>query len=295
MLADAPTSNPTTQEQALVDPGLWPALRRRLWLPVVLAIILGAVGAYLGQKRNPQYTAVTRLNIGTVNYRTESVPGFVTAAQTLAQSYGLIVDSAQILGPLAHARHTSEAALANAISSTAVPNSTIFSITAKRDTGAEAVTLANAAARQTQRTIGRLNTTTADENSVLASYHKYTLQATFAQQKLGLLRAQRTSQNAAGQTPTVTLAMIANQQTLISEALAKAGAYSVDYQGIVSGNAPQAVARLITVVQPATTAASNKRTYLERYILFGIAAGLVAGVLLALIIPRRRRKVASAS
>lgn len=278
------SDGPDTDSYRLIDPGLWPALRRRWWLPVLLAIVLGAAGAYLGHRRKPTFTATTKLTVGTVDYKTQSVPGFVEAAQTLASSYALTVRSAQVLVPLARTEHTSEAAIAQAVSATAVPNSTVFSISAKQPSSAEAVRLVNAAARQAKRTIGALNTTPRDEARAMAQYRRYTLQAATAQQKLATLKHDQ----AIGDT--VSDAQLASAQTAIDAAQARASAYSLQYQSIISGNQPQSESRLLTIIQPAVGAASDKRSYLERYIAFGIAAGLVLGILLALIIPRRRRR-----
>lgn len=274
---------PDPDDYALVDPGLWPALKRRWWLPLLLAILLGAAGGYLGHRRTPSYTATTKITVGTVNYRTQSVPGFVEAAQTLASSYALTVRSAEVLVPLARTEHSTEAAMAQAVNATAVPNSTVFSISATQPTSAAAVHLVNDAARQAKRTIGALNTTTHDEANALRQYRRYTMQAAVAQQKLAALKHDQ----ALGET--VTGAQLATAQTAIDEAQARASAYSVQYQSIVSGNQPQSEARLLTIIQPAVGATSDKRKYLERYIAFGIAGGLVIGILLALIIPRRRR------
>jgi capsular polysaccharide biosynthesis protein len=253
------SDGPDTDSYRLIDPGLWPALRRRWWLPVLLAIVLGAAGAYLGHRRKPTFTATTKLTVGTVDYKTQSVPGFVEAAQTLASSYALTVRSAQVLVPLARTEHTSEAAIAQAVSATAV-------------------------ARQAKRTIGALNTTPRDEARAMAQYRRYTLQAATAQQKLATLKHDQ----AIGDT--VSDAQLASAQTAIDAAQARASAYSLQYQSIISGNQPQSESRLLTIIQPAVGAASDKRSYLERYIAFGIAAGLVLGILLALIIPRRRRR-----
>lgn len=268
---------------AVVDPGLWPALKRRWWLPVLLAIVLGAAGAYLGHRRKPQYTATTKITVGTVDYKTQSVPGFVEAAQTLASSYALTVRSSQVLAPLARTMHMSEGAVAQAVSATAVPNSTVFSISAKQPSSAAAVRLVNAAARQAKRTIGALNTTSRDEASALAQYRRYSQQAATGQQKLAALQHEKAIGG------DVSDAQLASARTAIDEAQAKAQAYNLKYQTIISGNTPQTESRLLTIIQPAVGAASDKRSYLERYVAFGIAAGLVLGILLALVIPRRRR------
>lgn len=268
---------------AFVDPGLWPALRRRWWLPVLLAIVLGAAGAYLGHRRKPDYTATTKITVGTVDYKTQSVPGFVEAAQTLASSYALTVRSSQVLAPLARTMHMSEGAVGQAVSATAVPNSTVFSISAKQPTSAAAIRLVNAAARQAKKTIGALNTTPRDEATAMARYRHYTVQAANAQQALANLRHEKSLGD------NVTPAQLATAQANIDEAQARASAYSLQYQTIISGNQPQSESRLLTIIQPAVGAASDKRSYLERYVAFGIAAGLVLGIMLALVIPRRRR------
>ncbi|HLI61653.1 MAG TPA: hypothetical protein VKV21_18505 [Solirubrobacteraceae bacterium] len=246
----------------------------------MLAVILGAAGGYLGLKRTPQYTATTKLTVGSVDYRTQSVPGFVQAAQTLADSYALTVRSGAVLAPLARSQHMTEAATANAVTATAVPNSTIFSISATMPTKAAAIRLVDAATKQTQQTVASLNTTTADAAKALRTFRRYAREVSIAQQKLAALRKSKTASQSA----------LENAQTAAAEAEALAGAYSTQYQALITGNTPQTEARTLTVIQPAVNASSDKRSYLERYVALGLAAGLVLGVLIALIIPAGHRR-----
>jgi len=267
-------------QQPVVDPGLGSKLKRFWWIPVLLAIVLGACGGYLALRRKPIYTATTKLTVGSVDYRTQSVPGFALAAQTLAASYALTTRSSAVLAPLARLEHTTEADIASHISATAVPNSTIFTISASSPTKTGAIRLATDATKQTQRTVASLNTTSVDAASALRTFHRYALRVAVAQQRLGALRAQKG----------VSTTALANAQAASAEAQALAAAYSTEYQTVITGNSPQSEARTITVIQPAVTASSDKRTYLERYVALGLAAGLVLGVLIALIIPDRRRR-----
>jgi capsular polysaccharide biosynthesis protein len=260
-------------------------LKRLWWIPVLLGILLGAAGAYVANKRKPQYTATTKLTVGSVDYRTQSVPGFAQAAQTLASSYALTIRSSAVLAPLARTEHTTEAAIAGAVSATAVPNSTIFTISAVEPTKAAAIRVDGEAAKQAQRTVASLNTTSVDATSALRTFRRYAHQAAVAEQRVAALRRQKNVSNAT----------LANAQTAASEAQALAGAYSTQYQVVITGNSPQSEARTITIIQPAVNAASDKRTYLERYGALGLAGGVVLGVLIALIIPDRRRRRATAA
>lgn len=276
----APRPAPWLDQRPVVEPWLGRKLKRLWWLPIVLAVILGAAGGYLGLKRTPQYTATTKLTVGSVDYRTQSVPGFVQAAQTLADSYALTVRSGAVLAPLARSQHMTEAATANAVTATAVPNSTIFSISATMPTKAAAIRLVDAATKQTQQTVASLNTTTADAAKALRTFRRYAREVSIAQQKLAALRKSKTASQSA----------LENAQTAAAEAEALAGAYSTQYQALITGNTPQTEARTLTVIQPAVNASSDKRSYLERYVALGLAAGLVLGVLIALIIPAGHRR-----
>ncbi len=290
------TSNdlPTEEDPALIEPGLWIAIRRFWWLPVILLVVLGAIGGFLGYKRSPRYSATTRITVASVNFQTQSVPGFVQAVETLTSSYSQIVVSPNVLGPLAKARGTTEAALANAITATPAPESTLFSITAKQDSPRQAISLVNAAAQQTRRYIGTLDSSSATAAGVLRRYRVFAHQEALAQTEVDNLRQQQTGATAttgSGITPAsnaTSSSKLTAAETRLAEATTQAAALSAQYEDIISGQNPAKQARLLSILTPAVTATSDRSTYVQRFIVIGAAGGLVIGVLLALLFGRPR-------
>ena len=70
------------------------AVRRYWWLLGALGVI-GAALAYVvaREERKPIYTAEARLAVGRIDVSTQSIPGFATASQLLADSYSRAIVS----------------------------------------------------------------------------------------------------------------------------------------------------------------------------------------------------------
>src|ERR687885_2859610 len=99
-MLDLATNNSTdrTVHRQLV---IGPALRRRWWLVLALAVVLALVGAAVGTVQPQTYSAKSTLTVADVDYETRSVPGFVQAAQSLTSSYSQTVGSAAVVEPVA--------------------------------------------------------------------------------------------------------------------------------------------------------------------------------------------------
>src|SRR5689334_12701293 len=74
------------------------AVRRYWWLLIALGAI-GAAAAYLvaGEERKPVYTAEARLAVGRIDVSTQSIPGFATASQLLADSYSRAIVATNVI------------------------------------------------------------------------------------------------------------------------------------------------------------------------------------------------------
>lgn len=121
---------------------------RRYWPLIVLAVlVLGGFGAYVGHSRTPTYKATASLSVGLVDLNTQSVPGFAVGSAVVAGGYSRSVQTDAVVLPIARQLHMSPVEVRGRVSSTPVPNSPIFTVTATGASAGEAVALANATSR----------------------------------------------------------------------------------------------------------------------------------------------------
>src|SRR3954469_1650143 len=107
------------------------AIGRHWWLPVLLAVVLGAAGAVVGYMRNPVYTTSAELNAGRIDVQAQSISGYTQASAYLATTYSRVVHSGAVLTPVARRTGRSIDFVARSLSATPIPNSSVFRVQAK--------------------------------------------------------------------------------------------------------------------------------------------------------------------
>src|SRR4051812_21841223 len=117
---------------------LRPIVRR--W-PVVVAVVALALVAAVAAARvqAPTYTASADVNVGRVDVRVESLPGYVAGAQALASAYSRVTTSDDVVTPLARRLKLSPAEVRARLGATPVPEATIFRIFGTGDSADDAV------------------------------------------------------------------------------------------------------------------------------------------------------------
>jgi capsular polysaccharide biosynthesis protein len=264
-------------------PSLGMALRRFPLLAIMPVIVLVAAGITLGLQRHPVYTASAELNIGVTDANSQATPGYEEAAQQLASSYSRQATSQLTTGAVAARTHQSAGLIASRLSSSAVPDSPTFYINATGPSIADAVSLANMAAHVLQRSVDAAKR--ADGKAVqLSRYTKMERRADTLEIKAASLKNRRAANPSRVSAAAVHTAAL-EAQVAVLEANAQSSKYTSAYIASSGTN--------LQILNPASSALSDRKTYLERYVIVGLVAGLVVGValayLLALARPWRRR------
>ncbi len=260
--------------------GLGAALRRYPLVALLPVVVLVAAGITLGLRKPPTYTATTQLNVGTADINSQATPGYVQAEQTLAQAYSRLVTSQYVYNPAAQAMGASPSAVAGRLSSSAVPNSPTFTINATGPSQRAAVQLAAAATTALQHKINQLDQGENASTNLLTQFRQAQGQADRLQARSGSLQARHASG-----TGGVSLARVQGAKLDAQVAQLQAQALGTQY----TNASTMSHGAIIDVLNPATSATSNRQSITERYALVGLAAGLVMGAALALLVYTIRR------
>jgi uncharacterized protein involved in exopolysaccharide biosynthesis len=246
----------------------------------VLAVLCGAAGVVAANQRTPTYSATASVNVGRVDIRSEALPGYMSAAQSLAFSYSRVVTSDRIVAAIASSQHLSPQTVAGRLSAAPVPKSPIFTITGTGPSAAAAISLTNAATTQ----IRRFATSTSGGNGAATSILRdYRTQAA----KTAQLRREVSRLKGNGSSAALTRAELSYQ------------AAKLRLQGLGTQYQAQSAEVLSTAgidVLDRPTAATNDRSKtVERFGAGGVIVGLLLGVALALALEQGRNRRRSRS
>jgi capsular polysaccharide biosynthesis protein len=273
---DPPPSRPTVGDAT-----------RRYWpLVLVAVLVLGAFGAYTGHSRKPVYTASASLSVGLLDVTTQSVPGFAVGGEVVASGYSRAVQTDGVIDPVAQRLKMTPAEVRSHVSSTPVPNSPIFTVTATAESAGSAVTLANAVS-QSMIAYGRSHASTdAASARLLARYQSAVRNRNRARNRVAQLRSG--SSTTAGSSGTASTASTASDSGSLSQARADLEVQQLRMDTL----ADQYRARTSTpgntaVLQPlvnAQGAASDRGSKTQLYGALGVLAGLCLGTALAVLL-----------
>jgi capsular polysaccharide biosynthesis protein len=245
-------------------------------------VIFAAAGITLGLRRAPTYTASTVINVGSPDIASQATPGYVQAEQTLASAYSREVTSQFVYGPVARQLHTSQAAVASRLSSSAVPSSPTFTINATGHDQQSAIQLAHTATKALQHYINVVNQGETQSGTLLSRYRAATREADRLSAYSGKLDGQNRVHPGSVSSQRRQDAHVASQVAQL-----QANALSAQY---TAGGATTKTGASIQVLNPASAATSDRRSIAERYGVIGAAAGIVLGAALALMVANLRRR-----
>jgi capsular polysaccharide biosynthesis protein len=233
--------------------------------PAVLLVFVAIVVAGL---RTPVYTASASINVGRVDVPAFTLQGVTIGNATLALGYSRFVAAQPVIHAAAAAARIPDAEAESHLTASPVPNSTLIVVEAKGHSSRGAQQLANGAAQGLIAYVRAL-TSRQQQTGVLNSYRD-ALAVTNRRQKI-LESLMRT--HSAGS------AVVEQAQLDYQTAKLRSTSLGNRYLSQEVSPAPQ---NLLQLAVPATDASSDLISMLERMILVAIAAGLVAGVALAL-------------
>jgi capsular polysaccharide biosynthesis protein len=255
---------------------------RRYWPLVLLAIlVLGAFGAYTGHSRRPVYTASASLSVGLLDVTTQSVPGFAVGGEVVASGYSRSVQTDGVIDPVARRLNMTPAEVRGHVSSTPVPNSPIFTVTATAESASGAVTLANAVSRS-MIAYGRSHSSTdAATARLLERYQTAVRNRNRARNRVAQLKS-------GSSTTTAGTASTASDTGSISQARAdlevqqlRMDSLSEQYRARASAPANTAVLQPLVNAQGAS---SDRGAKTQLYGALGVLAGLCVGSALAVLL-----------
>jgi capsular polysaccharide biosynthesis protein len=259
---------------------------RRFWVLVLAwAVLLAFMGVVTAYVRPPKYTAETRLSVGRVDVPATSIPDLVLGTQALAATYSRFVDAEAVLKAVATRTGLTTGQVASKVSASPVPESSTFRVEATTSSSASAIQLATETSQALVSYVNRLSRDNPEGQSLLRQVRAAVSEVEFA-------RAARDAQQAlvdAGGSAGARSPLVAAEADLQAAQL-RLNTFSSLYRQSQAGLASSAS---VTVLNPATSASSDRSSKLQIYLFLGFVAGLIVGAVLAAYManrPGRREK-----
>jgi hypothetical protein len=305
MSASSPTSVRSSASPATLAPAPAPdplgplhgAVRR--W-PVVLAttVVLVAAAIAAGLAQQPTYTASADINVGRVDVRVQTLPGYVAGAQALAGAYSRVATSDQIVAGVARRLHLPAGEVRSRLGATPIPEATIFRIFGSGDSVEDAVRFTRAATAEMEAYVASTDDDQTTLTGVLSAYRDQARTAADLRQRIDRVRAQATPAATAIVTPTSSAARRARQRRTdelarlqVALDTAELKMQSLGSRYAERGNELAATAGIEVINRPLSASSDRNRT-LQRLVAVGLVAGVLLGAALAVLFDRRRRSTA---
>ena len=287
---DADAAPPPLPLSPRPRPGVWGAISARPLLVMQTVLVFVLAGVAYGLARQPNYSAQTRLAVLHINFAAPgALSGFSTATAALADTYARAISANGVVTPLAARFHQSPQTIRSELSATAVPQTPIFTVTAKTPSRSRSIALVNAADQQLLSYLKSVSGHSAP--SVVyqqLSTAETQLAAAQLSQQSTLARIRR-QQHAAG-----TSAMSPQQQSQLAAAQGNIYARQQQvsslrrtYAGSANAGNPQLAQQLTS----ASTATSDRRSKLTLAAFIGLVIGIGVAIGLAVLMQARRTRV----
>lgn len=285
--AEAETATAAAPPQARV--GVTDSMRRHWRLVSGTTVAVVVFSLLLGMSRPAVYTAEARLNVGRLDVSTQAIPGFVSSVQALAATYSRLVDAEDVVKATARATGVPPADIAGSLTASPIADSPLFRLEATAPSAQDAIERANAAAKALAAYVASLNTENPDSERILDQFR--TASRALARAESQLESAKRALAN----NPTAeTRAAVNRARVEVDAARLQTTTFSNLYQQSQQGSIS---ANVVTIFNPASVAASDRGSALQRFLFVGVVAGLLISIALATVIenlPHRARRWARA-
>ncbi|MEJ5887584.1 hypothetical protein WDZ16_03835 [Pseudokineococcus marinus] len=261
------------------------ALRRHWVVGAVLTIAGALTGAALGAATPASFTSESRVAVGSNDLLALSVPGYAYAAGQLAASTARYVDNSQALGALEPVLGE-DAAEVEDVSASPIPESNIIRVEVTAATSDVATRATAAVTDYLLEQSSRVNTSS-DADELLGQYADLS-------REVAQTRAERDSLSASIQSAPATAppspdvqAQLVDLEAQLAVLSARQGALEARYQDAVTSD--DLSYQLVTVAEAAPSF-DTSTTQVQRYGLVGLVAGLLLGLLAAVLLDRARRR-----
>lgn len=257
---------------------------RRHWVLGVVAALLGAaLGVGAAFVLPVTYTAEARVAVGSGDLTSGAIAGFPVAASQLASNYARYVNNRGVAG--------TDVPEGVTLSASQIPESNVIRVEAESADPEAAREAANSAAQQLIDAVNDSGRTSADE--VAAEFAKAADEDAAAQTALNA--AQHDLDELLGK-DNPSKSAVKDARDAVTEAAAKAAATGMRsaalkqrYTNLVAGSS---TAANLLLVRTAEELDSNRTSMLARLGLAGLAAGAALGLVLSVVIERRRARSA---
>jgi uncharacterized protein involved in exopolysaccharide biosynthesis len=281
---------PPSQEPDRLQQGYFPSAPprptvgdavRRYWLLLLVAALgLGAAGAFYADSRRPVYEATASVSVGLVDLTTQSVPGFAVGGAVVAGGYSRSVQTDDVIVPAARRLHMTPREVRERVTSSSVPDSPTFTITASGSSARGAVRVANAVTRSMIAYGGSgSNAASAD---LLRRYREAVRARNQARRRLEALRL------------TYGLATEGSASAALAKAVADVAAQELRVNGLADQYRSRASEpRSDPVLQPlayAVDASNDRSSKIQLYGAVGVLAGLCLSIALAVLMTAVRHR-----
>jgi capsular polysaccharide biosynthesis protein len=276
---DEPRLGPVTrQARTSPRPGVWQSMLQHPVLAALPVVVLVAVALAYGVTRSPQFTASARLAVSGPAATLDTAPTVAALYARSATAQSVIEAAAAKVGLTA--REASKQ-----LSATPIGQTPVFTITATGPSADAAIALANAASNGFVAYATQQQTATSQVGDILTRYQAASEAVTGAEAHV------RAAQQAYASTPTTEhQKSLEGAQAELNAASLRADTLRAAYQ---SARQHQLAVAGVTILNPATEAAGDRRHKAIIITFAALVAGLLAGAALATAratrSPRRRR------
>jgi len=228
----------------------------------ILVCVAGA--AAFGVLREPTWTSEARLGVGELSPSTDSAPGIVEANQQLASAYSRAVSADRVLEPVSAQLRLPKGQVRKRLSASPIPESPVITVDGTGPSEREAVAVAQVGTSALVRYIRELGNRNPEAERLLGE---------LTSARRDMARLQRTA-----------LPGAANPD--LDEAKLRVRSLEGQYLDTTQ----RAGATPVTELNPAETAASDRKKILQLALVAGALAGLAAGAALATMRETRLRR-----
>lgn len=261
------------------------ALSRFKWLVVGLAALLCIVGLAVGVKRKAVYSATSTVQVGQVNPNSPGFYGFVQSATELATTFSRAITANGVLSIIHQRTGLTPAQSAARLAATPIPDGAAFSVIATGPTAQSAVNLANtAAAAMVSYEAAHNSTATGGSTNSTTLFNEYRAENTQLAHDKAIV--QKLQNKANGATPNPTNAALVKAEADVGLDQGRSNALAAAYTQSLENQQPPGT--MLSPLASALTATSDRKHKLELYGFVGLAAGLLIGAAIAVLLEQRR-------
>jgi capsular polysaccharide biosynthesis protein len=279
-------SVPTMRAHEPAGPRIWESMKRHWVLTILPVVVLVPLAVAIGVARTPKYQAEARLIVGRLSITNPGLAGFVTATQSLAAAYARAVSAAPVTEPVGKKVGMTSKEVASRLEGSPIQLSPVFRVIATGASSRQAMLLANETSTALITYVSALNRENPDGPDLLRRFRKASRE--FSEANLDLTAAQATYNG----TPT------AQNKRAVDAAAAVRSAAELEKNTTgslyTSSEAGQSTASLVSTLNAATTAKSDRSSVTQLLVLVAIIVGLLVGTALATAADRRERRQAAA-